>query len=167
MPFLDDVDSPEVLLEWQHPGHRMAVSGQKPLQRRLMPSCGGHPPESHSGEPIVSAIFSKPARKAVGHEYCSDPLRILEPELGRNAKLERIAVARRPDLVGDLEGEKGLRMQRRAGIAHVAAGQQRRDFCARRRCDEEAAPAKIIQGATISRALRNGLVLAFSRVGSP
>ena len=74
---------------------------------------------SHSGEPIVSAILPKSAREAVGHEYRRDPLRILEPELGRNAKLERIAVARRQDLVGNLEGEKRLRVQRRG---HVDAG---------------------------------------------
>src|SRR6266478_9523818 len=74
---------------------------------------------SHPGEPIVSAIFPKPARKAVGHEYRRDPFGILEPELGRNAQLERIAVARRQDLVGNLEAEKGLRMQRRC---HVDAG---------------------------------------------
>src|SRR6266481_6436548 len=74
---------------------------------------------SHPGEPIVSAVFPKPPGKAVGHEYRRDPLRILEPELGRNAQLERIAVARRQDLVGNLEGEKGLRVQRRR---HVDAG---------------------------------------------
>src|SRR6516225_10457711 len=74
---------------------------------------------SHSGEPIVSAIFPKPAGEAVGHEYRRNPFRVLEPEFGRNAQLERIAVARRQDLVGDLEGEKGLRMQRRR---HVDAG---------------------------------------------
>jgi hypothetical protein len=45
--------------------------------------------------------------------------RILEAELGRDAKLERIAVAPRQDLVGNLEGEKGLRVQRRR---HVDAG---------------------------------------------
>src|SRR5258708_23732546 len=74
---------------------------------------------SHPGEPIVSAVFPKPPGKPVGHEYRRDPLRILEPELGRNAQLERIAVARRQDLVGNLEGEKGLRVQRRR---HVDAG---------------------------------------------
>src|SRR5258708_21223007 len=66
---------------------------------------------SHPGEPIVSAVFPKPPGKAVGHEYRRDPLRILEPELGRNAQLERIAVARRQDLVGNLEGAGKMPLQ--------------------------------------------------------
>src|SRR6516164_4056355 len=95
---------------------------------RTVGSCGGNgrtEASSHSGEPTVSAIFPKPAREAVGHEYRRDPFRVLEPELGRDAKLQRIAVARRQDLVGNLEGEKGLRVQRRrhvdAGVVSVGA----------------------------------------------
>src|SRR5260370_31301711 len=83
------------------------------------------PANSHPGEPIVSAIFPKPAGEAVGHEYRRDPLRILEPELGRDAQLEWIAIARRQDLVGNLKGEKGLRVQRalnvEAGVLWVGA----------------------------------------------
>src|SRR5260221_11966004 len=70
-------------------------------------------------KPVVAAVLPEAAGEAVGHEYRRDPLRILEPELGRDAKLERIAVARRQDLVGNFEGEKGLRVQRRR---HVDAG---------------------------------------------
>src|SRR6516164_6153097 len=80
---------------------------------------GQLPVPSHSGEPIVSAILPKPPGKAVSHEDRRDPLRILEPELCRDAQLERIAVARCQDFVGNLEGEKRLRVQRRG---HVDAG---------------------------------------------
>ena len=75
--------------------------------------------QSHSGEPIVSAVLPESAGEAVGHVHRRDPFRILEAELGRDAQLERIAVFRREDLVGNLEGEKRLRMQRRG---HVDAG---------------------------------------------
>src|SRR5258707_3845264 len=74
---------------------------------------------SHARKRIVATVFRKPAGEAVGHEYRRDPLRILEPELGRDAQLEWIAIARRQDLVGNLEAEKGLRVQRRR---HVDAG---------------------------------------------
>src|SRR5258707_366780 len=74
---------------------------------------------SHARKRIVATVFRKPAGEAVGHEYRRDPFRILESELGRDAQLERIAVARRQDLVGNLESEKGLRVQRGC---HIDAG---------------------------------------------
>src|SRR5713101_3149672 len=77
------------------------------------------PTYSHPAEPIVSAVFPKSTGEAVGHEHRRDPFRILEAELGRDAKLEGIAVARRQNLVGNLEREKRLRVQCRR---HVDAG---------------------------------------------
>src|SRR6516225_8463097 len=99
--------------------HPKIISGRddgRPHRRQLRRKQWPDETSSHSGEPTVSAIFPKPAREAVGHEYRRDPFRILEPELGRDAKLQRIAVARRQDLVGNLEGEKGLRVQRRRHV---------------------------------------------------
>ncbi len=67
---------------------------------------------SRAAEPVVAAVFPEPARETIGHVHCRDPFRVLESELGGNPQLERIAVARGQDIVGDLEGEDGLRMQR-------------------------------------------------------
>src|SRR5262249_34237666 len=84
---------------------------------RAVGSCGGNDgrteASSHSGEPTVSAIFPKPAREAVGHEYRRDPFRILEPELGRDAKLQRIAVARRQDSAHESVDRRLLRLCRK------------------------------------------------------
>ena len=64
---------------------------------RAVGSCGGNngrtEASSRSGEPVVSAVFPKSSREAVGHEYRRNPFRILKSELGRSAQLERIAIA--------------------------------------------------------------------------
>src|SRR5262245_32562480 len=108
-------------MAWRFHSLVTCVPGSKPSEffSVFLNPWGQLPVPSHSGEPIVSAILPKSPGEAIGHEYCRDPLWILEAELGRDAKLERIAEARRQDLVGNLEGEKGLRVQRRG---HVDAG---------------------------------------------
>src|SRR5262245_34426224 len=89
---------------------------------------------SHAAEPVVSAVFPEPTGKAVCHVHRRYPFRILEAELGRDAQLERISITRRQDLVGDLERQQRLRMQRgyhvdarvvsvRAFEAHIFGGE--------------------------------------------
>src|SRR5712692_9727297 len=108
-------------MAWVHAGYWRPSATFGSVDRESQSRGWGSPsPEhSHPAEPIVAAVFPKSTGEAVGHEHRRDPFRILEAELGRDAKLEGIAVARCQNLVGNLEREKRLRVQCRR---HVDAG---------------------------------------------
>src|SRR5262249_18157573 len=73
---------------------------------------------SDTGKPVVASVLPESPGEPVGHVQGRDPFGILEPELGGNPQLERIAVFRPENLVGDLERQQRLRVQ---GGRHVDA----------------------------------------------
>src|SRR5262249_11607048 len=71
---------------------------------------------SDTCEPVVTAVLPKAARVAIGDVHRRDPFRILETELRRDAQLERVAILRCENLVGNLERQQRLWMESRSHV---------------------------------------------------
>src|SRR3954471_22967168 len=65
-----------------------------------------------TAKPVVALVFPVAAGIFVGDENGGDVLGVLEAELGGDAQLHRVAELRRQQLVGELERELRLRVQR-------------------------------------------------------
>src|SRR5215216_85746 len=63
-------------------------------------------------ERIIPLVFPEAALVVVGDFHRHHVFRILEAELGRHANFHRETIGTRQDLVAELEGHLGLRMQR-------------------------------------------------------
>src|ERR1700733_6757756 len=75
-------------------------------------------PSSDATEPVIASIRPVAPRLLVGNIDRGDEFWILEAELGGDADLERIAVFRRQDFIGETECHQSLRME---GSRHVDA----------------------------------------------